>query len=140
MFTQKDQFIYDILKYRDRFATIINNVEQVEVRHLDFSDKNIVSTLQERIALLSRYQEALDNLIELVEKKVTDVLMDWMQTIRSMEPDTEKMTPLELANHHLIAGSVDKTREILESDATGPEGLTKKNVPPSSEVLSQNRT
>jgi molecular chaperone DnaK len=126
MFTQKDQFIYDILKYRDRFATIINNVKQVEVRHLDFSDKNIVSTLQERIALLSRYQEALDNLIELVEKKVIDVLMDWMQTIRSMEPNTEKMTSLELANHHLIAGSADKAREILESAATGPEGLTKK--------------
>ncbi|HUV79480.1 MAG TPA: Hsp70 family protein [Candidatus Bathyarchaeia archaeon] len=125
MFIQKDQFIHGILKYKDQFTTIINNVRQAEMRHLDFSDKDIVSKLQERIDVLSNYKEALGNVIESVEKNVTTIVADWLQILRSMEPDTEKMNPLEIANYHLTAGRVNKAREILEAVASGPEGLTK---------------
>jgi S1-C subfamily serine protease len=35
------------------------------------------------------------------------------------------MNPLEIANYHLIAGRTDKAKEVLESVASGTEGLTK---------------
>ncbi len=125
MFTQKDQFIYGIPKYRDQFASIINNLRQTEVKHLDFSNKDIVSKLKVRIDALSNYKEALGNVIESVEKNVTNFVANWIQILESMEPDTEKMAPLEIANYHLTAGRVNKAREILESVASSAEGLTK---------------
>lgn len=125
MFTQKDQFIYGIMKYRDGFASIINNIKQIEIRHLDFSDKDIISKLQERIDALSSCKQVLGNVIESVEKNVTNIVANWIQILESMEPDIEKMNPLEIANYHLIAGRVNKAREILESIVLSAEGLTK---------------
>ncbi|TFH46108.1 MAG: trypsin-like serine protease, partial [ANME-2 cluster archaeon] len=125
MFTQKDQFIYGIPKYRDQFASVINNIRQTEVRHLDFSDKDIVSNLKERIDALSNYKQAIGNVIESVEKNVISIVANWIQILESMEPDTEKMNPLEIANFHLTAGRANKAREILESVASSTEGLTK---------------
>jgi molecular chaperone DnaK len=125
MFIQKDQFIYDIPKYKDQFASVISNVRQTEMKHLDFSDKNIISKLQERIDTLANYKEALENVIESVEKNVTNIVVNWIQILQSMEPDKEKMNPLEIANYHLTAGRANKAREILESVASSVEGLTK---------------
>jgi molecular chaperone DnaK len=125
MFTQKDQFIYGIPKYEDQFASIISNARQTEMKHLDFSDKNIISKLQERIDTLANYKGALENVIESLEKKVTNIVVKWIQILQSMEPDTEKMNPLEIANYHLTAGRANKAREILESVASSAEGLTK---------------
>jgi len=127
MFIQKDQLNYGIIKYKDQFTSIINNVRQVEMRHLDFSDKDIVAKLQGQIDVLLNYKEELGSVIVSVEKNVTNVVANWLQILRSMEPDTEKMNPLEIANYHLTVGRVNKAREILESVASGPEGegLTK---------------
>lgn len=125
MFIQKDQFIYDILKYKDKFTTILNNVEQIELRHLDISDKNIVSKLQERIGILSNYKKALGSVIESVGQDVTSIVTDWIQFLQSMEPYTEKMNHFEIANYHLIAGRANKAREILESVESSEEGLKK---------------
>lgn len=125
MFTQKDQFIYGIPRYRDRFASVINNLRQTEVRHLDFGDKDIVSKLKEQIDALLNYKETIGNIKKSVEKNVTNIVANWIQILESMEPDTEKMPPLEIANYHLTAGRANKAREILESVASSAEGLTK---------------
>lgn len=126
MIVEKDKFIYGITpKYKDQFASIIKNVKQAEMKHFDFSDKDIGSKLQERINILSNYKEALSNVIESIEKNVTDVVANWVQILRAMEPDMDKMNPLEIANYHLIAGRTDKAKEVLESVASGAEGLTK---------------
>jgi len=49
---------------------------------------------------------------------------DWITILESLEPDSEKMTPLETANYHLIAGRANKAREILEELASSSDGLT----------------
>lgn len=124
MFLQKDQFIHGVVKYRDQFTTIINNVQKVELRHLDPTDKDIVPKLQERIDLLSNYKKALNNVIESIKQNVANTVADWIQILESMEPDTKKMTPLETANYHLTAGRANKAREILESVASNGDELT----------------
>jgi len=125
MFAQKDQFVFDISKYKDQFATIINNLRQTEIKHFDFSDKNIVSIMQERINALSKYKKGLENVLESIESKIANIMSDWILTLQSMEPDIEKMNPLDIANYHLIAGSVNKAKELLESVASGTDGLSK---------------
>ena len=129
MFTKKDQIDYDILKYKDQFTTILNNVKRVQLRHLDFSDKNIVSKLQERIDVLSNHRVALESLIESVEENVTAIVIGWLEILRSIEPNMDKMTPLEEANYYLTIGRVDKARKKLESVAD-EEGLTEKAFHP----------
>jgi len=126
MFIQKDQFIHGIPKYHDQFASILNNLRQIETRHLDFSDSDIASKLKDRIDTLTHYKQALENTLKSVEKNVTMIVENWIQILESMEPDLEKMNPLEVASYHLTAGRANKAREILESLASSAEGLTKK--------------
>lgn len=126
MFAKKDEFTDGVpRKYKDRFASVINNVKQAEEKHLDFSDKDIISKLQERVVILSNYQEALTKLIESIEKDVTNVVQEWIKILKSMEPDLDKMNQLEVANYHLIAGRVNKASETLESMALSMEGLSR---------------
>jgi molecular chaperone DnaK len=125
MFIQKDQFIHGIPKYKDQLVSITHNLEQTEKRHLDFSDNDIASKLKERIEALSYYKQAFENVIQTVEKNVTAIVTNWIQVLRSVEPDSEKMNPLEVANYHLTAGRADQAREILESLASSTEGLRK---------------
>lgn len=125
MFIRKDQFIHGIPKYRDQLASILNNLRQIETRHLDFSDSDIASKLNDRIDALTHYKQALENIIKSVEKNVTMTVENWMRILESMEPDLEKMNPLEMARYHLTAGRANKARETLESLASSEEGLTK---------------
>ena len=125
MFILKDQFIHGTLKYKDKLATIANNIKHVEMKHLDISDKAIVTELKERIGLLSNHKEALIDLTESIEQNVTNIVGDWMQVLDSMEPDIENMDYLKKANYHLIAGRANEARDILESIALNEEGLTK---------------
>jgi len=125
MFIQKNQFIHGIPKYADQYTSILNNLSQIEARHLDFSDIEIITRLKERIDALSHYKHSLENVIQSVERNVTDVVANWIQTLESLEPDSEKMTPLEIANYHLTSGRANQAREILESLALSSEGLTK---------------
>lgn len=124
MFVEKDQFVYGLQKYRDRLISICNNIAQIEGKHLDFSGGNIVSDLRDRIDSLSHYKQALKNLRSSVEKEVLAVLKNWIQTLDSMEPDTERMDPVAAANYHLISGRTNKAKALLESLASGAEGLT----------------
>lgn len=127
MFIQKDQFVYGIPNYRDQFASIINNIKQTEMKHLDFSDKDIVTKLQNRYDILSNYKNALDNLIESIEINVINIVVNWIQILKSIEPSTEKMNTLEISNYHLTAGRPNEARKILEFTASSAEGLTKES-------------
>jgi molecular chaperone DnaK len=125
MFIRKDQFIHGIPKYHDQFASILNNLRQIETRHLDFSDSDIASKLKKRIDALTHHKQALENTLKSVEKNVTIIVGNWTQILESMEPDLEKMNPLEMASYHLTAGRANKARKILESLASSAEGFTK---------------
>lgn len=124
MFMQKDQFIYGTTKYKDLFTSIITNVNRIEIKHLDFSDKEIVSKLQGRIDMLSNYRGELSPITKSIETNVMNIMANWIQILKSLEPNTEKMGSLEIANYHLTTGRVNKAIEILESIASGSEGLT----------------
>ena len=125
MIVEKDQLRHGIPRYRDRLASILGNLRQIEASHLDFSDRDVVPKLRERIDGLAMCKQALGTLIRSVEQEVTAVVTGWMQLLDSMEPDSAKMNLLEVASYHLTAGSADKAREILESLAAGAEGLTR---------------
>ena len=124
MIVEKDRFRHGIPRYRDRLASILGNLRQIEARHLDFSDRDVIPKLQERMEGLTTYKQALGALIRSVEQEVTVVVTGWLQLLDSMEPDTDKMNPVEVANYHLTTGRAGKAREILESLAAGAEGLT----------------
>ena len=127
MFIQKDQFIHGVPQYQDQYASILNNIRQIETKHLDFSAKDIASKLQERIYALTHYRQALADTQKSVEKNVTGIVENWIRVLESMEPNWEKMNPLEVANFHLTAGRANKAKEILESIAESEEGLTKES-------------
>ncbi|HUX98941.1 MAG TPA: Hsp70 family protein [Candidatus Deferrimicrobium sp.] len=124
IFIQKDQFIYGILKYKDQFTSIINNVKKTEIKHLDFSDKDIIPKLQERINILSNYKKKLGTLLKSIEKDVLNLIEKWIEILKSIQPDTEKMDPITSANYYLTMGKVNEAREVLESLALRKEGLT----------------
>ena len=123
MIIQKDQFVHGIPQYNDQFTSILASLERIETRHLDFSASDIVAKLKERIDALSHYKQALRDLLESVEK-ATSIVANWIQILESMEPDSERMSPLEAANYHLTAGRAGKARATLEALASSPEGLT----------------
>jgi molecular chaperone DnaK len=125
MFLQKDQFIHGIPQYRDRFASIVRNLQQTEARHLDFSDSAIASKLRDRLGDLSNYKRALESLGVSVENDVTRTIEGWIQILDMLEPDTEKMSPGEAVNYYLAAGRASRAKELVESLASGAEGLTK---------------
>ncbi len=125
MYIQKDQIINSYLIYRDQFATITNNVRQTEARYLDFSDKEIVTKLQERVNTLSKYKAALGTTKEALEMNVITPLENWMRILGSLEPNIENMRVVEVANYHFTGGRVNKARELLENLTSGSEGLTK---------------
>jgi S1-C subfamily serine protease len=127
MFIYKDQFIHGIPKYHDRLASALNNLNQIETRHLNFSDKDIVSKLKDRIYGLTHYKQVLENIIESVMASVITTVENWIQILESMEPDLEKMDTLELARYHMAEGRANKVKEILEASALNEEGLTKES-------------
>jgi molecular chaperone DnaK len=124
MYAQKDQFAYGIPAYRDRLASVLANLRLTEARHLDFSNSAVGAQLRERIDRLSGYKQSLEDLKVSVERDVTRLVTDWLQTLDSLEPDTARMNPLETAKYHLSAGRAQRAKEIIESLAAGPDGLT----------------
>ena len=127
MFIRKNLFIHGIPQYHDQFASTLNNLKQLESRHLDYSDSNIVSKLNERMYGLIHYKQVLENIIISVKANVITTLENWLQILEEIEPDLGKMDSLELARYHLTEGRVNKVREILESQAVSEEGLTKES-------------
>lgn len=125
MIIEKDQPSYDIPRYNDRLSSILSNLRRTEAQRLDFGDSDIALHLQERIEALSDYKRSLRNILESVERDVTKTVGNWIQLLDSMEPDWDKMGPLERANHYLMAGRVNRAREILESLTSSAEGLTR---------------
>jgi len=124
MIIDKDQFVHGIPGYRDQLASALRNLKEVETRHLDFSAKDIIRQLRERMDRLTRCRQSFVELEALVERNVTSLLTDWRQILDSMEPDTERMTTLEAANYHLTVGQTRRASEILESLASGEESFS----------------
>ncbi len=129
MFVEKDTFSYGVPRtYVDRFTSTMINVTQTESKHLDFSSPNIVSTLQERINILSHYQEDLNNLISSIGEDVTSVITEWQKVLSAVEPNLGQMAPLEVAKYHLLSGRIEDAKQVLESGITSQEGLSEKGV------------
>lgn len=124
MFSQRDQFTYTLQRYKDEAATTEKNLRQVLSKHLDFSDKDIVLKLQERLAILTGFKESLLRTTDSIEKNLLYVLDEWIQVLNAMEPDIDRMSPEKAANSYLVAGRYTEAKEILESMAAGPDGLT----------------
>jgi molecular chaperone DnaK len=124
MIIDKDRFVHGIPGYRDQLASALRNLREVEAWHLDFSARDILRRLRDRMDRLVRCRQAFVELEASVEKNVTSLLADWMQILDAMEPDTERMTTLEAANYHLTVGQARRAREILESLASGEEALS----------------
>ena len=124
MIMDKDRFVHGIPGYRDQLASALRNLRQVQARHLDFGARDILRQLRERIDRLARCRQSFVDLEASVDKNVTSLLAGWMQILDSMEPDAERMTTLEAASYHLTVGQAQRAREILESLASGEEGLS----------------
>ena len=124
MFYQKDRFMYGIPHYRDQLASLQRDRKQVELKHLDFSDRNVDTKLKERLDILSHYRQALENIARSLENNVSKPVMHWVQILKMMEPDLEKMLPMDAVKYHLTAGRVQQARENLEALATSLDGLT----------------
>lgn len=125
MFIQKDQFFHGIPKYHDQLTTINRNLRETESKSFDYRDHEITSKLKARIHELTRYQEALTNLIKSLEMNVNGPVTGWVQILETMEPDFEKLSPFETAQYHFVEGRIEKARLLLESMAASSEGLTR---------------
>lgn len=129
IYTEKDRFIHGIPRnYLDQFNSIMNNIQQVERIHFDFTARDIVSKFKERIKTLNHYKRTLEKLIESIEKDIINMLAQWMQTLKSIEPKIDKMGSLEVAHYYLtIHGNVNEAKKILEATISSPEGLSKES-------------
>lgn len=91
---------------------------------MDFSDSDLILKLKDRIDVLSNHKQALEKLSASVENDVTRVVVGWIQILDSMEPDSARMSPLEVANYHLVAGRANQAKGVLESLISSAGGLT----------------
>lgn len=124
MFSQKDQFLYTLQRHKDEATSARNNLQQILSKHLDFSDEGILSKLQERLHALSKLKESVAHTTESAERNMLSVVVDWIQILKAMDPDTDKMSPVGAARYHFVAGRFAKAREIIESMTIGPDGLS----------------
>ena len=124
MFSQKDQLLYALQRYKDEANSTRKNLQQVLSKHLDFSDKEVIAKLQERLNALSKFKESLAHTNDSLEKEALHIIIEWIQILKTMDPDIEKMSPVKVANYHFVAGRFGKAREIIEAMATGPDGLS----------------
>ncbi len=124
MFSQKDQFLYTLQRYKDEANSTRKNLQQILSKHLDFSDKEIIVKMQERLSVLSKLKESLVHTTESVERDMLHVVIEWIQILKAMDPDMDKMSPVRVANYHFVAGHFAKAKEIIEAMATGPDGLS----------------
>lgn len=124
MFTQKDQLMYSLLRYKDEANSTRRNLQQILSKHLDFSDKEIVAKMQERFNVLSKLKESLVHTTESIEKDMLHVVIEWIQILKAMDPDMDKMSPVRVANYHFVAGRFSKAKEIIEAMAIGTDGLS----------------
>ena len=124
MFSQKDHFLYALQKYKDEATSTRNNLKQILSKHLDYSDKEIVSKMEERFNILSKLKESFVHTTQSVEKDVLHVVIEWIQILKAMDPDMDKMSLVRVANYHFVAGRFAKAKEIIGSMAIGPEGLS----------------
>lgn len=126
MFIEKDTFSNGIpSKYMDRFTSTINNITQTESKHLDFSSKNIVSMLQDRINVLDHYKADLRKLIQSIENEVSGIVTNWQNVLNAVIPNIEQMSSLEVANYYLSTGRIENAMTALESEIDGSDGLSK---------------
>lgn len=124
MFSQKDQFLYELQRLKDEANSVKTNAQQTLSKHLDFSDKDVVLKLQERFSVLSKLKDSLVRITSSVERDVLRVVIEWIQILRAVDPDIDKMSPVKVANYHFVAGRLSKAREIIESMASGSDGLS----------------
>jgi S1-C subfamily serine protease len=96
----------------------------MHTKHLDLSDKEVVTKLQERLNSLSKFKESLVHTNDSLEKEEVHIIIEWIKTLKTMDPDIEKMSPVKIANYHFVAGRFGKAREIIEAMAMGPDGLS----------------
>lgn len=126
MFIQKEEFAHGIPpKYRDRLASILASVQQVEETYLDSCHGDIPSELGERLAELTHYKHRLEATQASVEKNVTAVVKRWTRILESMHPDLERMDPIELGRYHLASGRPAQARDTLERLTARPERVTR---------------
>jgi molecular chaperone DnaK len=124
MFSQKDQLSYALQRYKDEASSTRKNLQQILSKHLDFSDKEVVRKLQERFNILSQFKDALVRTTDSLEKETLHVIIEWIQILKAMDPDIDKMSSVKVANYHFVTGRFAKAKEIIESMAAGPDGLT----------------
>lgn len=124
MFSQKDQILYTLQRYKDEASSTRKNLQQILSKHLDFSDKEVIAKLQERFNILSKFKESLILTNDSLEKETLHVVIEWIQILKAMDPDIDKMSPVRVANYHFVAGRFVKAKEIIEAMAAGPDGLS----------------
>ena len=125
MFFRKDKLPYDLQKYQDRISSEKESLRQLLQRHLDFSERDILHKIQERLNILLGTKKTLSSVAASVQKDILDVLQGWTQTLRAMEPNLSKMSPEKAANSCMVSGRYTEAIKILESLAAGPGGLTR---------------
>jgi len=123
MIINKDRFRHGIPIFRDRFASTLKRLAQIDSEPLDFSIDDIDSQVKKKMNDLFRYKQALNKLIESIQLEVTSVVSEWIRLLDSIVPNLSRMDPLKMAKYYIGLGSADKAREILDSMDINAEGL-----------------
>ncbi|MCE5197338.1 MAG: Hsp70 family protein [Negativicutes bacterium] len=124
IFTEREQLPYLLQKYQDEAATIEKNFRQLSAKHSDFSDQEILPQLRERLTMLTGFRLSIQQTTDALEMKFCRVMRQWIQLLQALEPDLDKMSPEKIANAYLVDGRCRQAKEILESLAASPAGLT----------------
>ena len=127
MYSYKDQFIYSLTKYRDQYNSVVGNLKQTDEKHLDLSDDKITSLIKDRQDELERFKKELNKIYQVLEKDVRFTFSDWNAILRSIEPNTDKMSTINIASYYLSMGKTDKATEMLEKLCSSEVGLTKES-------------
>jgi len=123
MIINKDRFRHGIPMFRDRFATLLARLQEIDSDPLDFSIDEIDSQVRKKMNDLFRYKKDLNTLIESIQVGATSIVSEWIRVLDSMEPNLSRMDPLKMAKYYITLGSADEAREILESMDATDEGI-----------------
>jgi S1-C subfamily serine protease len=74
--------------------------------------------------MILKIEKSLERIISSIENDVLNVVTEWIQILKAMDPDIDKMSPIKIANYYFVTGQFKRAKEIIESMVTEPEGLS----------------
>jgi molecular chaperone DnaK len=115
MFVKKEELFYGIPSIKDKLHLINNSYNDLINSKFNYEQKDSFDRIKERV---EQYKIILNDYSKLKDKLINNFispLSEWINVLQSIEPDLEKMKPIDQANYFFVTGKYEDVRNFLEA-------------------------